>query len=96
MQTDAAVNATKRVDEDELDFSKGLGSERAYHRMPLPHLDKTAPGGVRYVPTDLHPGKIKCAEQLNLIVDRLQNQLDGLTNWAKWSRCGCSWRWTVA
>ena len=79
VQTDAAVNATKKVDEDELDFSKGLGSERAYHRVPLPHLDKTAPGGVRYVPTDLYPGKIKCAAQLNLIVDSLKNQLDSLS-----------------
>jgi hypothetical protein len=52
-----------------LDFSRGLGSERAYHRVPLPQLDPDANGGVRQLATNLHRGKITSAEDLRTIVE---------------------------
>jgi hypothetical protein len=52
-----------------LDFSRGLGSERAYHRVPLPQLDPDANGGVRQRVTNFHRGKITTAEDLRTIVE---------------------------
>jgi Arc/MetJ-type ribon-helix-helix transcriptional regulator len=62
-----------------LDFSRGMGSERAYHRTRLPHLDPDAPGGVRLVATDLWPGKITRVDDLRLVEDELQTKLDNLS-----------------
>jgi hypothetical protein len=62
-----------------LDFSKGLGSERAYHRVPLPRLDADAPGGVRFVPTDIHPGRLERFQDLEMILDEVKNKLDSLS-----------------
>jgi putative addiction module CopG family antidote len=61
-----------------LDFSKGLGSERAYHAVPLPQLDADAPGGVRYVATDTYPGRLTTKDQICAAVDVVGNALDTL------------------
>jgi putative addiction module CopG family antidote len=78
MQRDQAANAGRAAD-GKLDFTHGLGSERAYHRVPLPQADSTAAGGVRYVPTDLWPGRITRAAQLCAIVDEMKGKLDSLS-----------------
>jgi putative addiction module CopG family antidote len=78
MQHDQAANFGRDQDEP-LDFSSGLGSERAYHRVPMPHADPSTDGGVRYVVTDLHPGKITKAA-LCAIVDTMNNKLDSLSD----------------
>jgi len=62
-----------------LDFSKGLGSERAYHGVPLPQPDPEAPGGVRFVPADLHPGKLGRLAELETVVDQIEDKLDSLS-----------------
>jgi putative addiction module CopG family antidote len=77
MQRDQAANFGREKDEP-LDFSTGLGSERAYHRVPMPHADPTSEGGVRYVVTDLHPGKITKAA-LCAIAESMKNKLDSLS-----------------
>jgi Arc/MetJ-type ribon-helix-helix transcriptional regulator len=77
VRRDCAANATRRGGEA-LDFSRGLGSERAYHRAPLPQLDPDSPGGVRMVDTDLHPGRIRHREELYAVADALGSQLDSL------------------
>ncbi|MBA3754515.1 MAG: type II toxin-antitoxin system ParD family antitoxin, partial [Nitrospira sp.] len=49
---DMAANRGKAA----LEFGPGgIGSEKGYHRIPLPHLDPGTPGGVRMVSTDMHP-----------------------------------------
>jgi putative addiction module CopG family antidote len=53
---DVAANAAKAREDAGLDFSNGMGSERAYHRVALPRLDPDAPkrgahGGDRPAPS---------------------------------------------
>ena len=55
---DVAANAGCNAAAQKLDFTRGLGSEPAYHRAPLPVLDPDAEGGVRLEPCDLYRGKI--------------------------------------
>jgi putative addiction module CopG family antidote len=77
VQRDLAASAASK--DGRLDFSRGLGSERTYHRAPLPVLDPDAPGGVRVVPTDLYPGKIRTVADLQVVVDDLKSKLDSLS-----------------
>jgi len=78
VQRDCAANAGRR-DDAALDFSRGLGSERAYHAVPLPHLDADAPGGMRLVPTDLHPGRVQRTSDLCVVTEDLKSKLDSLS-----------------
>ena len=76
---DRAANAGLDPEDAELDFSRGLGSEQAYHAVPVPHLDPDAPGGIRRVPTDLHPGPLTRKEDLCTVVAEVKNKLDSLS-----------------
>jgi Arc/MetJ-type ribon-helix-helix transcriptional regulator len=62
-----------------LDFSTGLGSERAYHVAQMPVADAESPSGVRLVETDLYPDRIKCVEQIRTILDDLKARLDSMS-----------------
>ena len=78
VQRDCAANAAHRTGAA-LDFSRGLGSERAYHDAPVPHLDPDSPGGVRVVPTDLYPGLVSRTEDLCVVRNDLKANLDSLS-----------------
>jgi hypothetical protein len=76
---DVTANAGCDADVRKLDFSRGLGSEPAYHRAPMPVLDPDTEAGVRLKPCDLYRGKILRYEQLLAIRDGLKDQLDSLS-----------------
>lgn len=76
---DVAANARRAPEDAELDFSRGIGSERAYHAVPVPYVDPDARGGVRRVPTDLHPGPLTSKEDLCAVVEDIKNKLDSLS-----------------
>ena len=76
---DAAANASKRADEGPLDFSKGLGSEAAYHKVPFPVADAEAKGGVSFAITDLWPGPITKKAEIDALVDTMKNDLDSMS-----------------
>ncbi len=76
---DVAANVGCDDHARKLDFSRGLGSEQAYHRAPLPVLDPDAKGGVRLKPCDLHRGRIQTHAELVAIRDGLKDQLDNLS-----------------
>jgi len=78
MLRDLSANAGCEKSGRALDFSRGLGSEQAYHRVPLPQLDPDANGGVRKLVTNLHRGKIRTAEDLRAIVEDMKGKLDSL------------------
>ena len=77
---DVAANANCRIEKQRLDFSRGLGTERAYHRVAVPCLDHDAPGGVRSERVDLYRGKIENAEDLKAIYDDLKGRLDSMSD----------------
>jgi len=74
---DVAANAGKRGDAP-LDFSRGLGSEANYHKVPWPTPDADANGGVSYHDTDLSPGSMNKAD-LDAAVDRAKGDLDSMS-----------------
>jgi Arc/MetJ-type ribon-helix-helix transcriptional regulator len=76
---DAAANAGCRTEGQALEFSRGVGTERGYHRVRLPVLDPDAPGGVRYEQADLHSGKIVRVEDLQTILSDVKGKLDSLS-----------------
>ena len=76
---DMAANAGCNASVQKLDFTRGLGSEAAYHRAPIPVLDPDAEGGVRLKPCDLYRGKIDGYDQLVTIRDGLRDQLDSMS-----------------
>ena len=77
LQHDMAANADGRP---QVKYSpRGIGSEKGYHRLPLPRLDPASPGGVRAVPTDMHPGQIKDASVLCAIRESLRADLDSMS-----------------
>lgn len=76
---DVAANAGCRSEGQALEFSRGVGTERGYHRVRLPVLDPDAPGGVRYERTDLHPGRIVRVEDLQTILSDVKGKLDSLS-----------------
>ena len=76
---DRLANEARHEFNERLDYSQGLGSERAYHRVLLPVPDPEAGGGLRWVPTDLAGGKLTCVEQFDCIVAGLQSKLDSLS-----------------
>jgi hypothetical protein len=74
---DRLANEARHEFHERLDYSQGLGSKRAYHRVLLPMPDPEA--GLRWVPTDLAGGKLTCVEQFDCIVAELQSKLDSLS-----------------
>jgi putative addiction module CopG family antidote len=76
---DAAANAGCRSERQALEFSRGIGTERGYHRVRLPVLDPDAPGGVRYERTDLYSGRIVRVEDLQAILNDVKDKLDSLS-----------------
>jgi putative addiction module CopG family antidote len=79
VKRDQAANELRREYEAALDFSRGLGSERAYHRVRLPVADPEAPGGLRWVAADLAGEKITRLSQLDCAAAELQDKLDSLS-----------------
>lgn len=76
---DRLANEARHEFNERLDYSQGLGSERAYHRVLLPVPDPEAGGGLRWVPTDVAGGKLTRVEQFDCIVAELQSKLDSLS-----------------
>lgn len=76
---DVAANAGQRDKKPPLDFSSGLGTERAYHRLCIPYPDPQSDNGVKCVRTDLHPGKITDLARLEAIQNDLKSRLDGMS-----------------
>jgi putative addiction module CopG family antidote len=76
---DVVANAGQKDGEPPLDFSHGLGSEKAYHRAPLPVAEPTADGTIPTVLTDLHKGRITQVDQLRGIREALTGKLDSLS-----------------
>jgi putative addiction module CopG family antidote len=76
---DAASNAGQRDKKPALDFSGGMGSEKAYHRVMMPFVDIDSEDSVRFVSTDLFDGKIVDVAYLREIKERLKNDLDSMT-----------------
>jgi putative addiction module CopG family antidote len=76
---DAAANASKRASDGPLDFSKGLGSEAAYHKVPFPVADAQVKGGVSFAVTDLWPGTITKKEEIDALVDQMKYDLDSMS-----------------
>ena len=77
---DGAGNACRGAKARGLVFSSGLGSERAYHKADLPHLDPDAPGGVSLATVDLWPaGKLTKRCELDEILDDIRNRLENLS-----------------
>jgi hypothetical protein len=76
---DISANLAQRNKESPLDFACGLGSERAYHRVKMPVADPESPGGVKYILTDLHPGRITDIAELRAVQADLRDQLDSLS-----------------
>jgi Arc/MetJ-type ribon-helix-helix transcriptional regulator len=63
-----------------LEFGQsGMGSERAYHHVLLPVYDPCAEGGVKFVETDLHKGRITDISTLEAIRDELRDELDSMS-----------------
>ena len=75
IRRDVAANSGRKNGRA-LDFSQGLGSERAYHRVKLPHPDPAAPGGVRFAPADLHPGRLDQLADLVSVLDDMRRKVD--------------------
>lgn len=82
---DVAANASCDDSERNLDFSRGLGSEQAYHRAPMPLADPEAPDGVRFKPCDLRRGKFSQVKELQAILDDLKSRLDSLNEMSEMS-----------
>lgn len=82
VERDCAANAVHR-EGAALDFSRGLGSERAYHEAPVPYLDPDAAGGIKVVPTDLWPGSIERRDDLCVVKDDLKGKIDSLSEMAE-------------
>lgn len=76
---DLAENERLGRDEGKLDFSRGLGVERAYHRARVPRLDPDCPGGVCFEEADLYPGRVNSVTDLRLIVGVISDKVDSLS-----------------
>jgi Arc/MetJ-type ribon-helix-helix transcriptional regulator len=77
---DVASNACRGAEVRALDLARGLGSERAYHKVEVPCLDPDAPGGVRLAAIDLWPaGKLAKRAELETILDDIKGRLDSMS-----------------
>ena len=79
VKRDRLTNELRDEYAERLDLSQGLGSERAYRRVPLPVADPDAAGRLRWAATDLAGGKLARVEQLECIVAELEGKLDSLS-----------------
>src|SRR5215204_3027209 len=68
---DVAANAGQTDGEPPLDFSHGMGNEKAYHRAPLPVAEPTPDGTIPTVLTELHKGRITQVDQLRAVREAL-------------------------
>jgi len=78
IQRDAAANAGVS-DARRLDFSRGMGSEQAYHAARVPRLDPDATGGIRFDTVDLHPGRIERGDDVRAVFEQASTDLDSLS-----------------
>lgn len=78
VRRDCLANQARKAGQ-RLDFSRGLGSERAYHQAQLPELDPDSPCGVRMVKTDLFAGRILTPHDIDCVAEDLQARLDSLS-----------------
>lgn len=77
---DIAENDCQPSGKSSLKFSpRGIGNERGYHRMLIPHPDPASIDGVRLAPIDMHTGPIKNVRALYAIKDELKNKLDSMS-----------------
>jgi hypothetical protein len=77
---DVASNSCRYAEIRSLDLSRGLGSERAYHKAEVPCLDPDAPGGVRLAKVDLWPGrKLTTSSELEAVLDDVKGRLDSMS-----------------
>lgn len=58
---------------------QGLGSEAAYHAVPLPDPDGPCAGEVTVAEVDLHPGPITNVSQLRAVLESLKGRLDSIS-----------------
>jgi putative addiction module CopG family antidote len=77
---DVAANAGQKNGEPPLDFSEGVGSEKAYHRALLPVAEPTSDGTIPTVLAELHKGRITQVDQLRAIRESLAGKPDSLTD----------------
>jgi putative addiction module CopG family antidote len=62
-----------------LKFQKdGIGSQKAYHVVPIPFADPESIGGVKLIPTDLFSGEIIEVSQLVIIKEEITAKLDSM------------------
>jgi Arc/MetJ-type ribon-helix-helix transcriptional regulator len=77
---DVAANVGQRDGKPPLKFGvRGVGAEKGYHRLPVPHATPELPNGFRLVATDMHDGAIMDVAVLRAIQDELKNSLDSLS-----------------
>jgi hypothetical protein len=73
------VAANTGSSDGQLTFGEdGLGGEESYHHAAISVPDACAPGGLRTVATDLHPGPVTTEDQLSVIRDNLRDRLDNM------------------
>ena len=75
---DVAANAGQKDKRPPLDFSTGMGSEKAYHQAQMPVADPESECGVRFVPTNLYKKHLDDVAQLRCIQGDLKGQLDSM------------------
>lgn len=76
---DVATNSSCMDKARSLDLSNGMGSEEAYHHVPIPVPDPSSVGGVRLVITDLYNGILLNVAELRSILNELKGQLDSMS-----------------
>ena len=77
---DVAANVGQRDGKPALKFgARGVGAEKGYHRLPVPHAAPEMPNGLRLVPTNMHDGAITDVAVLRAVRDELKNSLDSLS-----------------
>lgn len=76
---DVSHNVGQKDRTPPLNFSKGMGSQKAYHKVQMPVPDPESVGGVRLIPTDLYEGEILEVEDLKTIQEELKGKLDSMS-----------------
>ena len=76
---DVAANAAQKHRLSRLDFSKGMGSEKAYHQAQMPFPDPCSASGVKFVTINLYDGPLNDVAQLEAILEDLKGRLDSMS-----------------
>lgn len=80
VRRDVAENAGRCGAEAAVRFSpRGLGGEDAYHRLELASPDVDSQTGLRFVSTDMHPGRVADARVLEAVLAELTTRLDSMS-----------------